>query len=160
VLITGGVSIKQPVVYHGLKLLGADISIVDCMNRTQEAEYASHCLSKTARDKIVFQDLSATNTGENFANIAEQVSEIGANTATVYCLAPTQQRVIDTARIHVPNVKVTTKPVYPWFPKEFWLDNWHKNPVSAHYVLSEYNKIDPDNKKNYYNRGFCKPAPR
>jgi len=160
VIVTGGAFIQQPHVYHGLRLLGAKIDKFDCTSGLKEANHAITCMSKRAAEKIILRELSATNTGENFANIAQEISKIGAQTATVYCPAPTQRRVIDTARVHIPNVTVTTKPVYPWFPQNFWEDKWHKNPVSAHYVLSEYNKIDPEKSRNYYNRGFCAHAPR
>jgi hypothetical protein len=160
VIITGGVAINEPWKHRGLKLLGATVDRHDCLNGLKETTHASLSLGELAYAKVVLRELSATNTGENFANIASEMSHIGARTATVFCPAPTQRRVIDTARVHMPNVTVTTKPVYPWFPKDFWLDHWHKNPVSAHYVLSEFKKIDPNNPRNYYERGFCVRAPQ
>jgi hypothetical protein len=160
VIVTGGAFIRQPHVYHGLRLLGAQIDKFDCTSGLKETNHAITCMSKRAAGKVILRELSSTNTGENFANIAQGISNIEAQTATVYCPAPTQRRVIDTARLHIPHVTVTTKPVYPWFPQSFWEDKWHKNPVSAHYVLSEYNKIDLEKSRNYYNRGFCAHAPR
>jgi uncharacterized SAM-binding protein YcdF (DUF218 family) len=110
------------------------------------------------KSAIVYIDDLSTNTGENFAFIADHVEQAGYKSATIVAAAYHQLRGMETCARWMPNLETHPLAVYPFsLTRKECLETWPKDPLFRAVVLSEYKKLDPENPNNYYNQGFCVP---
>lgn len=108
---------------------------------------------------IVAVDNRATNTGQNFQNLASVIQQV--HSANIITVAYHQRRAISTFRrwIEDRNIVATTTPVYPFhIPKEDWIGetkkHWAKTSLRS-IVWGEFDKCNPHNPKSYLHQGFC-----
>ena len=107
---------------------------------------------------IVHIDDRSTNTGENFAFIADHVQAAGYESATIIAGAYHQLRGMETCARWIPDLRTQSIPVYPYsLRREEFIALWPQDDLFRGIVLSEYEKLNPENPDNYYRQGFCIP---
>lgn len=161
IITTGGNTTKQMGVYYAAKFCRMKPEKSHFEHDIIEADAINNRLLNRgiSQSHIVYTDREAENTGDNFENTASFIKGEGYKSVAIICLGYQQTRAYQTAKRHMPDVKFTTIGVYPWRSREKWMNGWHYNLIGGAVVLSEYSKIDPNNPKNYYNRGFAINTP-
>ena len=161
IILSGGARVFQPLVRAALALntkeLGAvEAPLEDFISFEKEADYMKHILleSGVPACAIMHVDNRGTNTGANLANIRDYTLSQGFHSASLISVAYGQRRDVETCKAQIPGIVAFPVPVYPFgITKE----NWNKTLVKS-FVMGEFNKLNPENDKNYYNAGFCAPV--
>jgi uncharacterized SAM-binding protein YcdF (DUF218 family) len=108
---------------------------------------------------IVHTDNLSTNTGENFAFIADFIERKNYKTAYIYAGAYHARRGVETCKRWITDLDAHPRHVYPFgLSREQWLSRWPKDPPIGSRLSSEFHKLNRDNSENYYRQGFCTPV--
>jgi len=128
-------------------------------NGETEADYMVRYL-KTTRGAGAYDyevENTSTNTGETFRKLAAMETFQRAKSVNIVGLLPT--RALMTLRqveedLHLSPKIVAMTNVIPL--EGVTRDNWMNSDISRFFVLSEFLKIDPSSKGNYFGQGLCK----
>jgi uncharacterized SAM-binding protein YcdF (DUF218 family) len=163
IIITGGVSAKNPPLFDTLSSMNLPIIEGDFKTELSEADYMQSVLLTNGVNlsDIIYTERQATNTGENLEFIEPAMCAFNIKSATLFGVAYGAKRAFQTARRVMPDIKFYSHPVYPYGVKRnAWLNQWPEIDYIKNIIIAERKKLDPDNPDNYYNKGFCVPVNR
>ncbi len=167
IILAGGNKCFEPWVKWLMSGREATLHTGDFWTRDKEADYMRSILidSGIAPEDIIFAENHSTNTGQNFQKIRDFILSNDFNSASIWTVAYHQRRAIETCAKEIPELNTLPVPVYPFgLSRETWLEEWPKiyfitgKLGITGIVKDEFNKLDPQNPDNYYNRGFCVPV--
>jgi uncharacterized SAM-binding protein YcdF (DUF218 family) len=167
IILTGGNKCFEPWVKWLMNGHEATLHTDDFWTRDKEADYMRSILIDGGVDKedIIFTENHSTNTGQNFQSIRAFILSNDFNSVSIWTVAYHQRRAIETCAKELPELNALPVPVYPFgLSRETWLEEWPKIYFIKEklgitgVVKCEFNKLDPQNPDNYYNRGVCVPV--